>query len=94
VNSHSKGESFELWLTFETPITTVVGKRYTMSMYTIFNCQTQGCDIGQDSLSIRIKEGDNGAFNEVGNINGRSLDTKWIQNMVTFRVNSNKINVY
>ena len=34
VKSHTKGESFELSLTFESPITTVAGKRYTISMYT------------------------------------------------------------
>ena len=94
VKSHTKGESFELSLTFESPITTVTGKRYTISMYTLINCEVQGCStIGEDSISLKIKDGDNGLFNEVANINGRSLDTKWNRDMVTFGVISNKIYV-
>ena len=62
-------------------------------MYTLINCQKQGCEQAQDSISIQIKEGDNGDFKEFRSIAGRSLDTKWIRDTFTFIPTQNKIYV-
>ena len=54
-------------------------------MYTLINCPKAGCSAAQDKISLQIKEGASGSFKEVYVVSGRSNDTKWNQELFSFR---------
>ena len=53
-------------------------------MYTIFNCAVDGCESAQDTISVKIKDGDSGSYNEVYSVTGRTKDTQWNRVEFTF----------
>jgi hypothetical protein len=93
IKSHSKGEAFNVTIDFKTAIVTIPGYKYGIKMFTLINCAKIGCEEAKDSISVKIKDGDNGQYNEVYNINGRTRDVKW--NMENFNITAtqNKIHV-
>lgn len=62
------------------PITIKEQGTYKLSIYTLINCQKTECkDLG-DSVSIKIKKGIDGAYEEVftmGSDKGRFTDIQW-----------------
>ena len=83
VRSHTQGEAFKLTLDLDTPLITKVGSNYYGSVYTLINCPKAGCDAGKDSISIKVKDGENGTYREIYSIN-RIRDTKWIKEEFNF----------
>ena len=63
-------------------------------MNTIINCGSAGCaTLAQDTISVKIKDGDNEDFNEVLNINGRSIDDRWYNQYILYEAKNDKIRV-
>jgi hypothetical protein len=93
VKSHSRGEAFNLTLDFNTPIAAKVGKQYILSMFTLINCPIYRCEQAGDSISVRIKDSDNGVFKEVYNVVGRAHDDRWINDQFIYSAVQDKIYV-
>ena len=91
VKSRSTGEAFNVSIGFNKPIITIPGQ-YNISIYTLINCGKAGCENAQDTLSIKVKDGENGDFNEQYSIRGSS-DEKWLQNTFLVTVTQNRIYV-
>ena len=64
-----------------------------MSMYTLINCGSIDCDEAEDTISVKVKDGDNGEFVEIYHTTGRSIDNKWINSFLYFTVRTNKLSV-
>jgi hypothetical protein len=92
VKSNSRGEAFSSVLDFKQPIHTTPGE-YSLSMYTLINCGVVGCQQAGDSISVKVKDGDDGDFKEVYNVTGRSLDDRWHNENFSFDVENDKIYV-
>ena len=84
VRTNSAGDAFILPVDFETPFITIPGVKYTISMFTLINCQKTGCNAAQDKISVQIKEGISGIFKEVYLVKDRNRDTRWIQDSFSF----------
>ena len=69
---------------FLTPITTVPGTKYSLSMYTLINCPLIGCEKANDHISVQIKEGLNGEYKEIYVVKGRVRDIKWNLDQMKF----------
>ncbi len=91
VRTGGKGEAFSLSFNFDKAIDVIPGK-HSMSMYTLINCAKIGCDEAQDSVSVKVKDGDDGEFKEVFKIIGRNRDDQWKK--VQFLFNAMKDKVY
>jgi hypothetical protein len=92
VKSNSRGEAFSSSLEFKQLVHTTPGK-YSMSMYTLINCGVVGCGQAGDSISVKIKDGEDGEFKEVHKVNGRSLDDRWNKEHFGFNVKNEEIYV-
>jgi hypothetical protein len=84
VRTNSAGDAFTLPVDFETPINTIPGVKYTISMYSLINCQKTSCSSAQDRISVQIKEGINGNYKEMYVVKDRNRDTRWIQDSFSF----------
>ncbi len=93
VKSASRGEVFSLSFNFDRPITTIPGK-YNMSFYSMFNCPKIGCEDGQDTISIKIKDGVDGIYTEVYKITNRTKDLQWNKEQFSFNLNYTKAYVF
>ena len=61
-------------------------------MYTLVNCGSPGCATSaRDTISVKIKDGDNGNFTEILNISARSIDDRWTNQKLIFTVRNDKI---
>ena len=89
VRSHTQGEAFNLTLDFDTPFRTTPGFTYVVSMYTLINCPKVGCEAGQDTLSVKIEDGDSGIYRQIYLIN-RIRDQKWNREVFNFVAAQNK----
>jgi hypothetical protein len=90
IKSNLNGDAFSSSLEFKQPIQTTPGK-YSLSMYTLINCGVVGCEQAGDSISVKIKDGEDGDFKEVHKVNGRSLDDRWNKENFGFNVENHKI---
>ena len=93
VRSNGRGEAFTSSLQFRSPIKTQPGI-YTISMYTMINCGSVGCEAAKDTISVKIKDGELGEFTEIININNRALDERWNNDLLQFEVKNEKIWVF
>lgn len=76
------------------PITVPEPGTYKLTFYTIFNCPRAGCENVGDTLSVKIKNGASGTFDEVyksGSDDGRNLDVKWKKEEVILQLTENQI---
>ena len=67
---------------------------YKLTFYTIFNCVRAGCESVGDTLSVKVKQGAAGSFEEVyssGSDKGRNLDFEWKKEEVLFEVTQSEI---
>ena len=62
--------------------------QYGLSLYSLINCGQEGCE---DSISIKIKDGENGEFEEVYRINRNARDERWEKSIFYFNVKNNAI---
>ena len=92
IKSNNRGEPFSSSLSFRYPIKTKPGN-YSLSMYTLINCGSIDCDEAEDTISVKVKDGDNGEFVEIYHTTGRSIDNKWINSFLYFTVRTNKLSV-
>lgn len=76
---------------FITPIATVFGTTYSVSMFTLLNCPFEGCEIANDKISVQIKDGLNGNYKEVYEVKGRVRDNRWIQEQFKYTAADNQI---
>ena len=83
VRSHTQGEAFSLTLDLDTPLSTKTGSNYYGSVYTLINCPKAGCEASKDSISIKIKDGENGTYREIYFIS-RIRDINWIKEQFNF----------
>ena len=90
VRSNTRGGAFTSSLQFRSSIKTQPGN-YTISMYTMINCGSVGCEAAKDTISVKIKDGELGEFTEIININDRFLDDRWNNDVLQFEVKSDKI---
>ncbi len=93
LRTNTQGDAFTLPVDFDTPIVTVPGVKYTLSMFTLINCQKVGCEAAKDKISVQIKEGLFGEFTEVYSVSGRSRDTKWIKDSLNFIATNTRVYV-
>ena len=62
-------------------------------MWTLIHCVSKECDNAQDTISVQIKDGDDGEFFQVREIAGRVRDNKWYRETFTISVLNNKTHV-
>ena len=89
VRSHTQGEAFQLTLDFDTAFLTTAGSTYYASVYTLINCPKVGCEAGKDSISIQVKDGENGTYREVQFIS-RVKDNQWVKEDFNFTARQSK----
>ena len=78
---------------FQNSIATIPGVKYETSFFTLFNCPKVGCDLAQDIISVRFKEGIDGVYKEVYRIVGKDNDDRWNRNYFTYIATSNRLYV-
>ena len=93
VKTNSNGDAFTLPIDFSTPINTIFGTKYSLSMFSLINCPKAGCEAANDKISVQIKEGVLGTYKEVISITGRIHDTRWIQDSFNFIASSDRVYV-
>jgi hypothetical protein len=76
---------------FDTPIETIPGTKYSLSMYTLIN--KIGCGFAQDKISVQIQEGRNGVFKEIYLIEDRIHDDRWNHELITYIATVHMISV-
>ena len=59
----------------------------------MINCGSIDCDKAEDTISVKVKDGDNGESVEIYHTTGRSIDNKWINSFLYFTVRTNKLSV-
>jgi hypothetical protein len=89
IRSHTKGEAFSLKIEFDRAFITVPGRTYYGSMYTLINCPLVGCESAEDSISVKVKDGDNGMYREIYKVI-RSHDVQWVKEFFSFTATENK----
>jgi hypothetical protein len=93
VKTNRNGQSFSLNVDFINSILTEPGVKYFTSFYTLFNCPKTGCDLAQDIISVRFKEGINGVFKEVYRIVGKDKDDRWLKSAFTYIATQDRLYV-
>ena len=93
VRSNPQGDAFSLTVDFDAPFITRLKNNYTLSMYTLINCQKLSCGFAQDSISVQIKEGVNGNYREIYAIKGRERDDRWVLSKLDFVASQNLLYV-
>ena len=78
-------------MNFNQPITTTAGKKYTVSLYSLVNCGNTRCSRAIDSLTIQIKDGDNGVFQNVYTIANHTVDSHWYYYSIDYTAISSSI---
>lgn len=74
-------------------IDTTINGIYTLQVYTFIHCGGPSCGASTDSISIKIKEGNND-FREIFNVGykvGRKEDKQWILDSADFEITESKI---
>ena len=67
---------------------------YNLTFYSIINCNKAGCDKVGDKISIKIKNGADGIFEEVyntGSDQGRSQELQWLRDIVAVQITSSEV---
>ena len=67
---------------------------FKLTFYTIFNCVRAGCENLGDTLSVKVKQGAAGTFEEVyssGSDKGRNLDVEWKKEEVMVQISDSEI---
>jgi hypothetical protein len=90
IRSDSRGNVFNLTMNFNDAIQTIPGKKYTFSFYSIINCGNSRCSRANDSIIIRIKDGDNGDFKNVYTIDNHTTDNQWYNYKVEYTATNEK----
>ena len=65
-----------------------------LSFYTFINCATANCNTAGDTISIKIKNGQNGDFVEVfktGTDDGRAQEVKWRRDDIPVQLTSSEV---
>ena len=93
VKTNRNGQSFSLNADFLNSIITVPSVKYYTSFFTLFNCPKVGCDLAQDIISVRFKEGINGEFKEVYRIVGKDHDDRWTKSAFTYIATQDRLYV-
>ena len=93
VRSSNTGHAFNSSIEFLSPVKTIPGAKYSLSMHALINCGEIGCEEAKDKISVKIKHGDNGEFFEEYNVTGRSLDDRWYNQYFVFVAKSDLIRV-
>ena len=91
IRTNALGEAFTMNVDFLTPIATIPGTKYLLSMYTLVNCPLLGCETASDKISVQIKEGFNSEFKEVYVVKGRVRDSQWIQEKLKFIASQDRV---
>ena len=92
IRSDQRGDAFNLTMNFDEPIKTLPGKSYLFSFYSIINCGNSRCINASDTVTARIKDGDNGIFHDVYTVFNRSTDSQWYHQ--TFMYTANDQNTF
>ena len=81
-------------LSFSNAIQVLEPGDFILSFYSLFNCQTAGCDAVGDKLAIKIKTDFYGDYDEVystGSDNGRFNDSRWIKEETLIKISVSEI---
>lgn len=78
---------------FQNSIATVPGTKYLTTFYSLFNCPKAGCDLAQDIIVVKFKEGIDGDYKEVYRVVGKDKDDRWNKNYFTFITTSDRVYV-
>ena len=78
-------------MNFNDAIQTIPGKEYTLSLYSLINCGNSRCSRALDSITIRIKDGDDGVFQDIYTIGNHTTDGRWYHYNVLYTAVNEKI---
>jgi hypothetical protein len=74
---------------FDRAFITLPGRTYNGSMYTLINCPLVGCESAEDSISVKVKDGDNGFYRAIYKVI-RSHDVQWVKEFFSFAATEKK----